>query len=625
MIADLSRRPPVRLLAVGAGYFFVLAASLALSLLLRFDFRVPPGYWSELLGASLWILPLKFILLALAGQFRTLLTFFSLPDAKSLALAMGLAGAITAAVWFAVGGQGVPPRGVIVTDTVVSFCALVALRLGMRIYREHVDGSRAEGPRKRTIVVGAGVSGAMLVKELGSKPGIGLHVVAFLEDNPAKIGGTLHGVPVLGPTASLPEIARRLEADKIVIAMPSAPPGKIKSLVAAANELHLEHDIVPSVGQLLSRRVTVSRLRRVEPEDLLGRPPVKLDDRAIGDMLRDRVVLVTGAGGSIGAELCRQIAARRPARLILLDRSEPALFAIHEEVRPALTAGHVVPLAADVCDERGLDRVFERNRPHVVFHAAAHKHVPLMEAQPVEAFRNNVLGTAAAARSAARHGAERFVFISTDKAVNPAGVMGATKRLAELVAQASAPGGGHGVFTAVRFGNVLGSSGSVVPVFHRQIASGGPVTVTDAEATRFFMTIPEAAGLILQSALLARGGETFLLEMGEPVKIDDLARQMIELAGFIPGRDIAITYTGLRSGEKLHEETVATREVLLPTAHPQVRQATDQAGAAFDADDAAALFDAIVAADPDRARELLLEAARQPRPAHLRVVTAATA
>lgn len=625
MIADLSRRPAVRLIALGLAYLAALAASLALALALRFDFHAPANYWPELWRAALWILPLKFLLLWATGQFRTLLTFFSLPDAKSLAWAMGLAGAITIAVWFAFEGRGVPPRGVIAIDTFVSFGALVALRVVMRLYREKSD-DRGDGPRKRTLVVGAGVSGATLVKETEGKRGVGLNIVAFVDDNPAKIGGTLHGIPVLGPTSALPEIARRLEAERIIIAMPKAAPATIKELVATANHLRLEADILPSMGQLLSRRVTVSRLRPVEPDDLLGRSPVKLDDEKIAAMLRDNIVLVTGAGGSIGSELCRQIAAKRPSKLVLVERSEPALFVIHDELRTALGDGRVVPLALDVCDEDGMEQVFGAYRPRIVFHAAAHKHVPLMEHQPAEAFRNNVLGTAIVARLAARHGAQRFVLISTDKAVNPSSVMGATKRLAESVVKAAGAAPGKCIRTSVRFGNVLGSSGSVVPVFHRQIAAGGPVTVTDPEATRFFMTIPEATGLIMQSALLAEGEETFLLEMGEPVKIFDLARQMIELAGFVPGRDIEIVFTGLRTGERLHEETTAPGEQLRPTTHPYVRQVTGNEHGGFDESSALRLFEELLAETPERGREMLLTVARKPHDSstgHLRVVEVA--
>jgi FlaA1/EpsC-like NDP-sugar epimerase len=607
MRKSLSRRPTLRLLALGGAYFAVLSCALCLSLLLRFDFVVPSGYWTELATAAVWILPLKFLLLYATGQFRTLLTFFSLPDAKSLAWAMGLAAAIVTVVWFFFDGRGIPPRGVILTDAVVSFGLLVALRVAMRRFREQRESDYSGDTRKKTLIVGAGVSGASLFKEAGSKRGFGLQVVAFVDDNPAKIGGTLHGAPVLGPTSELPEIARRLQAEKIVMAMPKAPPSKIKALVAAANELHLEHDILPSVGQLLSRRVTVTRLRPVEPEDLLGRTPVKLDDQEISSMLRGRTALVTGAGGSIGSELCRQIAAKRPMKLVLLERSEPALFSIYEELRNVLGEGAAVPLAIDICDEDSMEKAFAAHTPEIVFHAAAHKHVPLMEQQPPEAFRNNVLGTGVVARLAGRHGAARFVFISTDKAVNPSSVMGATKRLAELVARAALTGKSRCISAAVRFGNVLGSSGSVVQVFHRQIAAGGPLTVTDPDATRFFMTIPEAAGLILQSALLAEDGETFMLEMGAPVKIDDLARQMIELAGFAPGRDIEIAYTGLRAGEKLHEETVAPQESLRASAHSRIHRVVDNNEPAFGESEAKTLHENLLADDTEGARRRLLK------------------
>ena len=626
MMTGPSRRPPLRFIALALAYLGVLAASLAFSLLLRFDFDVPTGYWQDWWRSALWILPLKIILLAATGQFRSLLTFFGLPDAMRLAWAMGIAGALAIGVWFAAGGAGVLPRGVIVTDMVVSFASLVALRTAMRIYREKGSGRPSDSPGKRTLIVGAGLSGSVLLKDIEAKPGLGIEVVAFLDDDPDKIGGTLHTKPVLGPVTGLSDIARRLDIAKVIIAMPSATPSKLKETVAAANEALLEHDILPSVGQLLERRVTVNRLRPVEPEDLLGRPAVGLDDAGIASLLGGSSVLVTGAGGSIGAELCRQIAAKAPAKLVLVERSEAALFAIHEELRADFPALSLVPLAADVTNEEAMQRIFREHRPRVVLHAAAHKHVPLMEEQPLEAYRNNVLGTAVATRAAAAHGTERFVLISTDKAVNPAGVMGATKRLAEKLTHACQATGGGCVFSAVRFGNVLGSSGSVVPVFHRQISGGGPVTVTDPGATRFFMTIPEAAGLILQSALLAEGGETFLLEMGAPVKIEDLARQMIELAGFVPGRDIDIRYTGLRPGERLHEETTAPGEQLRPTTHPYVRQVTGDEHGGFDESSALRLFEELLAEPPERGRKIVLTAARKPHDSsagHLCVVEVA--
>jgi len=609
MITGPSRRPPLRFLALALAYLGVLAASLAFSLLLRFDFDVPAGYWQDWWRSALWILPLKIFLLAATGQFRSLLTFFGLPDAMRLAWAMGIAGALAITVWFAAGGHGVLPRGVIVTDMVISFASLVALRTGMRIYRERIGLGKTDVPGKRALIIGAGQAGSALLKDIEAKPGLGIHIAAFLDDDRAKIGGTLHTKPVLGPVADFADIARRLEIGKVIIAMPSAAPSKLKEIVATANEAQLEHDILPSVGQLLERHVTVNRLRPVEPEDLLGRPAVGLDDAGIARLLGGTSVLVTGAGGSIGGELCRQIAAKAPAKLVLVERSEAALFSIYEELRADFPALSFVPLAADVTNDEAMQRIFREHRPRVVLHAAAHKHVPLMEEQPLEAYRNNVLGTAVATRAAAEHGTGRFVLISTDKAVNPAGVMGATKRLAEKLTHACQATGSGCVFTAVRFGNVLGSSGSVVPVFHRQIASGGPVTVTDPEATRYFMTIPEAAGLILQSALLAEGGETFLLEMGAPVKIEDLARQMIELAGFLPGRDIGVRYTGLRPGEKLHEETLSSAETTASTKHPQIKRVAGAIGTPFDGARAAALWQELTAGPAEPARRHLLQLA----------------
>lgn len=575
-----------RLLRVGllaATYATVLGASLAAALLLRFDFDVPPEFWERYRLSAFWIIPLKLLLLAAFGQYRSLLTFFSFPEAKRIALAMAAAALVETAVWFAVQGRGVVPRGVIVTDLVLSFVALAALRASMRLYRETKSATAPprSAKRKRALIAGAGTSGAALLRELKSKPGTGVDVVGFLDDDPAKSGGTVHAVPVLGPLRDLPAYASRLEAKKIIIAIPSASPAAIRALVASANDLGLEHDILPSVAQLLHQRVTVNHLRPVEPDDLLARPPMALDDTRISEMIAGQTVLVTGAGGSIGSELCRQIAAKSPGLLLLVDRSEPALFAIEQELRAAYPEIRIAPLAHDILDEQDMDGAFREFRPSLVFHAAAHKHVPLMEAQPATAIRNNALGTLAVARAAARHGARKFVLISTDKALTPSSVMGATKKLAELVVREIQNAGRTACcFATVRFGNVLGSSGSVVPIFHRQIARGGPVTVTHPDATRYFMSLPEATGLILQSALLAKGGEVFALDMGEPVKILDLARQMIELSGLVPGGDIAIEATGLRPGEKVHEECAHRGDGVIATTHPGVKMIVEEANGA---------------------------------------------
>jgi FlaA1/EpsC-like NDP-sugar epimerase len=557
-----------------AAYALILAVSLLCALLLRFDFDVAPEYWARFRETLVWLLPLKLVALAVFGQFRSLLTYFSLPDARHLAGAMGASALVALAVWFAEGGATVVPRGVLVSDMVISFLGLAGFRAALRAYREQLapapGGSGLPGRRHRAAIVGAGSSGAALLRDMQGRHGLGLEVVCFFDDDRSKIGSTLHGKRVLGPLRRLSAVARELELQKIIIAMPSAKPAVIKQIVEQANAAGLDHDILPSVAQLLHRQVTVSHLRRVDPEDLLGREPVALDQEGIAALIKDRVIMVTGAGGSIGSELCRQISGQNPAKLVLVERSEPALFTIQEELAGAHRHVPLVPCASSVGDEEAMDRLYALHAPAMVFHAAAHKHVPLMEAQPGEALRNNALGTEVMARLAVRHGVEKFILISTDKAVNPTSVMGATKRLAEMVVEQYQQRGPT-AFAAVRFGNVLGSSGSVVPTFRRQIAEGGPITVTHPEVTRYFMSIPESVGLILQSALQARGGEIFVLDMGEPVRILEVARQMIELSGFVPDEDIQITFIGLRPGEKLYEEPVHEMENVEVTSHPKVR------------------------------------------------------
>jgi len=574
-----------RIILLLVAYGGVLFLSLLGSFLLRFDFHVPVEFWPRFWSSVLWMVPLKLVLLGLFGQFRSLLTFFSLPDAKMLAWAMGLAALVSFAVWFITQGTEIVPRGVIVTDTLLSFLGLAGLRTALRVYREQVIGvgSLAGGHRRRAAILGSGNSAALLLRDIQSRPGLGLEVVCFVDDDRSKIGSTLHGIPVVGPRARLGKLAESLGLQKAIIAMPGARPGLIKEIVIELNAIGLEHDILPSVAQLLHGEVTVSRLRPVDPADLLGREEAKLDEEGIGEMLRGRVIMITGAGGSIGAELCRQLGAHHPAKIVLVERSEPALFAIEQNLRQLHPHVELLPRAYDVCHEESMQSLFFVTRPDFVFHSAAHKHVPLMEEQPGEALRNNVLGTEIAARLAGQHGAAKFVLISSDKAVNPANVMGASKRLAEMIVEEIQRGKrSRCAYSVVRFGNVLGSSGSVVPIFRRQIAAGGPVTVTHPEVTRFFMSVPEAVGLILQSALQSKGGELFVLDMGAPMKIDVLARQMIELSGFVPDVDIKVTYVGLRAGEKLYEEPIHEMENVEPTEHPKVRRLRDGRNHAVD-------------------------------------------
>jgi len=570
-----------RLVVLLAAYSAILFLSLVFALLLRFDFQVGPEYWGRFWKSIVWMIPLKLVALAFFGQFRTLLTYFSLPDAKRIAAAMGISALIATVVWFALGGTDVIPRGVIVSDMVISFLGLTAFRTSLRVYREKLAAPAVGGVptrKRRAAILGAGSAGAALLRDIQGRQGLGLDVVCFVDDDRAKIGGTLHGKQVLGPIRKLAALVEELNLQKIIIAMPTAKPAVIKRLVEQINALGIDHDILPSVAQLLHRQVTVSHLRRVDPEDLLGRESVALDHKGINALIKGNVVMVTGAGGSIGSELCRQIAEQNPSKIVLVERSEPALFAIEQELLGSHRHVDLVACASSVCDEESIARIFAQYRPQLVFHAAAHKHVPLMENQPAEALRNNSIGTEIVARLASLHGAAKFILVSTDKAVNPTNVMGASKRLAELILEEYQAKHSGCCYAAVRFGNVLGSSGSVVPTFRRQIAQGGPVTVTHPEVTRYFMSIPEAVGLILQSALQTTGGEIFVLDMGEPVKIVDLARQMIELSGFKPDDDIKITFTGLRPGEKLYEEPIHEMENVVATSHPKLRVLLNQRG-----------------------------------------------
>jgi len=558
-----------RNLILALTYAAIMVGCLWFSVLLRFDFEVPAEYWNGFRTTLLWLIPLKLGMLVLFGQFRSLLTFFSLSDAKRLFVAMGLSGLAALVLWYLSNGALVVPRAVILTDFILSLVGLVALRTCMRIFRERMVESNTSSPanRRKVAIIGAGSSGSALFREILSKPGLGMEVVCFIDDDPAKIGGMLHGRIVAGGRCDLPSLIENLKISRAILAMPSAPPAVIRETVDILNAAGIEHDILPSVTQILHRNVSVSHLRHVDPEDLLGREPVSLDEDGIKTMIAGKAIMVTGAGGSIGSELCRQIGSHAPGKLILIERSEPALFQIEQELRAMFPQICIEPLASSVTQQSRMEDIFQCHRPSIVFHAAAHKHVPLMEAQPAEAILNNCFGTLTVARLAANFGAEKFVLVSTDKAVNPTNVMGATKRLAELVLS-EMEGATH--FAAVRFGNVLGSSGSVIPVFRQQIAAGGPVRVTHPEITRYFMSIPEAVGLVLQCAWQAKGGEVFVLDMGDPVRIVDLARQMIELSGFKPDQDIKIEFTGLRPGEKLYEEPIHTDENVTRTGHPKI-------------------------------------------------------
>ncbi len=550
------------------------AVSFALALLIRHDFNVPQQSLPHLLELVGGVVGVKLLLFYCFRQFHILPDFFSIPDLLRLFSSNVYASVVVMLpAWEELIGYQ-PPLGTFAIDFLLSFCGVSAVRLVLRLRRESQRRQPAPDADalRRVGIVGAGEAGAILARELLFRRGLGLQPVAFFDDDARKWDGSVRGISVAGrPEMLLSDDGRRLKLDEVIISMPSAPPARIREVIGILQGARVKFRTVPSLTELALGKVQVSQLREVQVEDLLGRPPIELSTGEIRQLLEGQTVLVTGAGGSIGSELCRQIASFGPARLLLLERSEAAIFVIEQELRRRGYGERVVPLVVDILDRERLRSVFGQYRPSLVFHAAAHKHVPMMESQPGEAIRNNVFGTALVAEMAAEFGVERFVLISTDKAINPTNVMGATKRLAEVFLQAfhsSDPKGPRRM--AVRFGNVLGSSGSVIPIFKDQIAAGGPVTVTHPDITRYFMTIPEAVGLVLQSAVQGAGGEIFVLDMGKPVKIVELAKHLIELSGLEPGKDIAIEFTGLRPGEKLFEELNFNHETMSSTAHAKI-------------------------------------------------------
>jgi FlaA1/EpsC-like NDP-sugar epimerase len=542
---------------------------------LRFNLEIPEGFEEIMLSRLPWVLAIHAVVFWALGLYRGLWRYASLSDLQRIVVAVSVAAlAVPAALAIARLDLQVP-RTVFVLTPILLTLAMSGSRLAYRAWREgRLRPIIAKLKASPVLVLGAGAAAAMLVKDLAANQQ--WRVVGLLDDDAQKLGGALAGVKVLGPIERVGEIAADLGITQVVIAMPSATHQQRKRAVDLCAAADLAVMTVPALSDIVGGRVSVSMLRAVELDDLLGRDPVALDDAGLHGFLAGKTVLVTGAGGSIGSELCRQIARFAPARIVLFDAAEFSLYSIEQEFHDRAGGVAIEAVIGDAKDEARVAQVFARFRPSAVFHAAAYKHVPLMEEENAfQAVLNNVLSTVVVARAAEAHGADKFVLVSTDKAVNPANVMGASKRLAELACQAM-QAGGRTQYVIVRFGNVLGSTGSVVPRFREQIARGGPVTVTHPEIERFFMTIPEAAQLVLQAALMGRGGEIYVLDMGEPVKIVYLARQMIRLSGFSEN-DIRIEFTGLRPGEKLYEELLADAETTLPTPHPKLRVAQARA------------------------------------------------
>lgn len=581
-------------------------------LLLRFEGTAwPPGYVETVTVFAFLTLPFRVGVAWYAGLYRRIWRHASIIEMEGILLA----GLSAAAINFVIGiamrevlalTPHRMPYSALTLDALLSIAVLAAPRLGVRFLHVRRNRRRSEGAR--TIIVGAGAAGQLISREILNSGRTNLQVVAFLDDDDRKQGQLLNGIRIEGRIDQLPEAIRRFSVQEVIIAMPSARGPLIRRIVELAGTAGAKVRTVPSLSDLAAGRVEVTSLRPVQIEDLLRRAPVTTDIAVVRSLAAARVVLVTGAGGSIGSELSRQIAALEPELLVALDHSENQVFEIDRELRRRFPTVQVAPVIADVRDGARIRRVFERFRPFAVFHAAAHKHVPLMEENVIEAVTNNVLGTRNVVEAAVEHGTTHFVLISTDKAVRPTSVMGATKRLAEMIVRvAAAREGRH--FVAVRFGNVLGSRGSVVPTFMEQISAGGPVTVTHPDMRRFFMTIPEAVQLVLQAGALGQGGELFVLDMGEPVRIADLARDLIRLSGLEEGTDIEIRYTGIRPGEKLYEELLFGDEEIRETEHPKViRVLADELDDEVDARIAELIRVAAISPDEDeRIRQAIID------------------
>ncbi len=571
----------------------LLGCALYASFLLRFDFHLAPGYFSLFWKTLPLVLLVKLAVFSGFDLYRGMWRYTSLNDLFNIIKASLLSSLVViVAILFINRFEGFP-RSVFIIDSLLTLLLIAAFRIMIRLYFERAAGEsltdfirkslavltrrRVERPGKNLIIIGAGDCGEKIYREIRNNPTLGYRVLGFLDDHPSKIGMKIHGVPVINNIAAIENMRASAGADEAVICLPSATSDQMRRIVGHCKKSGLKYKTVPGYGELLNGQVTIAAAREVAYRDLLGREVVSLDQEKIGAYLRGKNVLITGAGGSIGSELCRQVCRYAPARLILFERAETPLYEIELDLRTGFkdTAIKIVPLLGDIQNANQLDRVFARYQPQVIFHAAAYKHVPMLESQPWKAVENNIRGTRNLVEAAKKHRVERFVLVSTDKAVRPTNVMGASKRIAEMLLQSQNGANSSGTqFMIVRFGNVVGSAGSVIPLFKKQIKQGGPLTVTHPEITRYFMTITEACQLILQAGAIGGkkkgGAEIFILKMGTPVKIIDMARDMIRLSGLEPEVDISIEITGLRPGEKLHEELISEGENVTPTTHQKI-------------------------------------------------------
>ncbi len=557
--------------------FCILAGALWLAYLLRFDFSLPNNQLQILVGQLLIVIPFQFFVLRFCKIHKFIWRHVSIQEMNRIVRALAFAAVPLLFVRFVFASNQsftVVPLSIIILDFLLAAGGILGIRLLRREIYENTQfvknsAAAAKIERKSVLLIGAGRAGVLTLTELKNGYGLNYQVKGFIDDDLLKQGLIIKGVEVVGQTKDLAQKVRELDIDQIIITIASASRRDMRRILDICKQIAVEVKTIPGLSELLDEKVTVSRIRNVEVEDLLGRSPVELDRESIETFLSGKVVLITGAGGSIGSELVRQLLHCRPRKLILVERSEFALFSIEREIREINPQIEIIPVIGDICDANRMTGIFRLYRPQMVFHAAAHKHVPMMETNAAEALKNNVLGTKVIARLAGQFKVEAFVLISTDKAVNPTSIMGASKRVAELVIQ-DLNAQFKTCYVAVRFGNVINSNGSVIPIFREQIKNGGPVTVTHPDMERFFMTIPEASQLVLQAGAIGKGGEIFILDMGEPVRILDLARDTIRLSGLQPDEDIQIVYTGMRPGEKLTEELETDKEKLTRTVHSKI-------------------------------------------------------
>ncbi|HWR45846.1 nucleoside-diphosphate sugar epimerase/dehydratase [Sporomusa sp.] len=536
-----------------------------IALYLRFEGTVDKRYLDLVFGYSPEIVLIRLVTFYLFGLYQRLWRYASIHELLGIVFAVTISSCIIGVYMYSTGAN--LPRSISIISWLLVIVLVGASRLCIRILHFIRQTKRAK--TTNTVIVGAGDAGAMIAREIYHRYCDTKKLIGFIDDDTYKQNQMLFGAKVLGNCQEIKRIAVEYKVNEIIIAIPSIGGAQLREIVQGCKQTGCAVKIVPGIYELIDGKITVQQLRDVDLEDLLRREPVKLDLKQIAGYLTGKRVLVTGAGGSIGSELCRQIAKLSPSEIVLLGKGENSIYEIDRELREKYSGLKLEPVIADVRDNNRINDIFTRLKPEVVFHAAAHKHVPLMEAQPEEAVRNNVFGTKTVAEAADKAGTGIFIMISTDKAVNPTSVMGATKRVAELVIQ-NMNRVSSTRFAAVRFGNVLGSRGSVVPLFKKQIAKGGPITITHPDMKRYFMTIPEATQLVLQAGALANGGEVFVLDMGEPVKIVDMASDLIELSGLEPGKDIEIKFTGLRPGEKLFEELLTAEEGTTSTKHEKI-------------------------------------------------------